>query len=106
MLAIVLLIVVDVATLGVLLLVGMYCLELMLAVLPMPDTTRVEPLSRLRFAVLIPAHNVQAVLGRTLKAVIPTLGPNDRVLVVAENCTDSTAQVARQAHAEVIELHD
>jgi len=106
MLAIVLLIVVDVATLGVLLLVGLYCLELMLAVLPWPETTRVEPLSRLRFAVLIPAHNEQAILGRTLKALIPTLGPNDRVLVVAENCTDSTATVARQAHAEVIELHD
>jgi hypothetical protein len=106
MLAVVLLIVVDVATMGVLLLVGVYCLELMLAVLPWPETTRVEPLSRLRFAVLIPAHNEQAILGRTLKTLMPTLGPNDRVLVVADNCTDSTAAVARQARAEVIERHD
>ena len=106
MLAAVLVIIVDVATLGVLLLVGAYCLELLLAVVPWPETTRVEPLSRLRFAVLIPAHNEQAVLGRTLKTLMPTLGPNDRVLVVADNCTDSTAAVARQARAEVIERHD
>jgi hypothetical protein len=106
MLAVILLIVVDVATLGVLLLVGVYCLEMMLAVLPWPETTRVEPLSRLRFAVLIPAHNEQATLGRTLKALMPTIGPNDRMLVVADNCTDSTALVARQAGAEVIERHD
>jgi hypothetical protein len=77
-----------------------------LSILPWAETTRVEPLTRLRFVVLIPAHNEQLVLGRTLKTLIPTLGGKDRVLVVADNCTDNTALIARQAGAEVIERRE
>jgi hypothetical protein len=91
---------------GIVLLAAIFCLEVLVTLVPWPETTRVEPLSRLSFAVLIPAHNAQTVLGRTLQVLIPTLGPKDRVIVVADNCTDGTLVVARQAGAEVVERRD
>ncbi|MFY8087569.1 MAG: glycosyltransferase family 2 protein [Rubrivivax sp.] len=53
--------------------------------------------------VLIPAHNEAAGISRTLASVMPQLGPRDRVVVVADNCSDDTAQKARQAGAWVTE---
>jgi cellulose synthase/poly-beta-1,6-N-acetylglucosamine synthase-like glycosyltransferase len=55
-----------------------------------------------RIVVLIPAHNEQLTIGRTVQRLIPTLPHNASVLVVADNCTDSTAQVAADAGAKVI----
>ena len=54
-------------------------------------------------AVLVPAHNEQAVIDATLANLLPQLQPTDRLLVVADNCTDDTAQLARRAGAEVVE---
>ncbi|MEN6459143.1 MAG: glycosyltransferase [Thermoguttaceae bacterium] len=61
---------------------------------------------RPRTAVLIPAHDEQAVIGPTLHAIRPTLAEGDRLLVVADNCTDETAALARALGAEVIERTD
>jgi len=55
---------------------------------------------------LVPAHNEELGLGRTLNAVATNLGPNDRVLVVADNCTDRTRDVAIAHGAEVVERFD
>lgn len=60
----------------------------------------------LRLAVLIPAHNESATLPATLAAVMPQLGAGDRALVVADNCTDDTAELARAAGARVLERSD
>jgi len=54
-------------------------------------------------AVLIPAHNEEAGLLATLSSLRPQLSANDRILVVADNCSDQTAEVARQAGVGVIE---
>lgn len=59
-----------------------------------------------RTAVLVPAHDEEAVLGATLRALRPELGPRDRLVVVADNCTDRTAEVAEAEGAEVVERHD
>src|SRR5690606_13343081 len=56
-----------------------------------------------RTAVLMPAHNEEATIGGVLDALVPLLGERDRVLVVADNCTDATATIARAHGAEVIE---
>jgi len=37
----------------------------------------------------------------TIRDVQAQLGPNDRILVVADNCTDDTAAIAQAAVAEV-----
>lgn len=54
-------------------------------------------------AVLMPAHNEAAVITDTLASILPQLQDGDRLLVVADNCDDDTARIAREAGAEVIE---
>ena len=56
--------------------------------------------------IVVPAHDEAAVIGETLQSLAEALGPNMRVLVVADNCTDSTATLARAAGVEVVERHD
>ena len=51
----------------------------------------------LRCTVLIPAHNEEAILGLTLTSLAEQSRPPDRVVVVADNCTDATVEVARSA---------
>jgi cellulose synthase/poly-beta-1,6-N-acetylglucosamine synthase-like glycosyltransferase len=53
--------------------------------------------------VLVPAHNEEASLPGTLRALMAQSRPPDRVIVVADNCTDSTPELAREAGAEVFE---
>lgn len=81
--------------------------ECMVALLPGDDT---EPLDtstpRPRTAVLIPAHNEAAGIAPTVTGLRAQLGPADRLIVIADNCSDDTAAVARAAGAEVIERQD
>jgi cellulose synthase/poly-beta-1,6-N-acetylglucosamine synthase-like glycosyltransferase len=57
-------------------------------------------------AVLVPAHDEEPVIAETLARLSTELGPGDRVVVVADNCTDGTASVARAAGAAVVERND
>ena len=59
-----------------------------------------------RLCVLVPAHDEAAVIVATLGAIRSQLSSGDRLLVVADNCTDDTAAVARHAGAEVVERWD
>jgi cellulose synthase/poly-beta-1,6-N-acetylglucosamine synthase-like glycosyltransferase len=61
---------------------------------------------RRRIAVLVPAHNESAGLRPTLDDIKAQLRAGDRLLVVADNCSDDTAAVAAAAGAEVIGRHD
>jgi cellulose synthase/poly-beta-1,6-N-acetylglucosamine synthase-like glycosyltransferase len=54
-------------------------------------------------AVLIPAHNEAQGISRTLEGLLPYLRSQDTLMVVADNCTDETAAVARTAGATVVE---
>ena len=61
---------------------------------------------RQRLAVVIPAHNESTAVLATLNDVRAQLLPADRLLVVADNCTDDTAVIAAAAGAEVIKRDD
>jgi cellulose synthase/poly-beta-1,6-N-acetylglucosamine synthase-like glycosyltransferase len=61
---------------------------------------------RPRLAILVPSHNEAGGIAETVKALLPELGPHDRLVVVADNCSDDTATHARQAGATMIERHD
>ncbi|SEN47984.1 Glycosyltransferase, catalytic subunit of cellulose synthase and poly-beta-1,6-N-acetylglucosamine synthase [Duganella sp. CF517] len=61
---------------------------------------------RPRIAILVPAHNEQDGVGATIATLLPQLQDGDRVLVVADNCSDDTAGAARAAGAEVRERFD
>ncbi|GGC96376.1 hypothetical protein GCM10011512_24240 [Tersicoccus solisilvae] len=53
--------------------------------------------------VLIPAHNEQATLPGTLASLRQQNRPPDRIIVVADNCTDRTVELARAAGVDVRE---
>jgi 1,2-diacylglycerol 3-beta-glucosyltransferase len=87
---------------------GAHLLALLAAV--MRDGRRPTPHScnSLRLAVVIPAHNEETQIAATLKSIRASRYPvaNLRVLVVADNCLDETAAVARCSGAEVWERWD
>src|SRR4051812_7289868 len=51
--------------------------------------------------VLIPAHDEAASIGATLDSLGQQEPAPDRIIVIADNCTDATASIARQHGAEV-----
>ncbi|QDU56897.1 glycosyltransferase family 2 protein [Aeoliella mucimassa] len=55
-----------------------------------------------RLAVIMPAHNEEAVIERTVSKMLEQLNQGDQLIVVADNCTDRTAKFAFRAGAEVI----
>jgi cellulose synthase/poly-beta-1,6-N-acetylglucosamine synthase-like glycosyltransferase len=57
-------------------------------------------------AVLMPAHDEAVGIAAAITAVRAQLLPGDRLLVVADNCGDDTAQVASAGGAEVSERTD
>jgi cellulose synthase/poly-beta-1,6-N-acetylglucosamine synthase-like glycosyltransferase len=62
--------------------------------------------SRQRIAVLVPAHNESTGLLPTLSDIKAQMNPTDRVVVVADNCSDDTATIAIGAGVEVVERRD
>ena len=76
--------------------------QVLLAMLPVRAAAAL-PGPRPRIAILIPAHDEEAGLLATLSSLQPQLTTADRILVVADNCRDRTADVARRAGADVIE---
>lgn len=56
--------------------------------------------------VVVPAHNEANSIGATLGNINSQLREGDQVLVVADNCTDDTAEVARGFGARVLERVD
>lgn len=58
---------------------------------------------RVRFLVMIPAHNEELVLPQTLAAINADRRDGDHVVVVADRCTDATAEIARDHGAIVLE---
>jgi cellulose synthase/poly-beta-1,6-N-acetylglucosamine synthase-like glycosyltransferase len=52
--------------------------------------------------VVIPAHNEEDVLPETIPGMLSQLRNGDRLLVVADNCSDRTAAVAAELGADVV----
>lgn len=59
-----------------------------------------------KVAVLMPAHNESAGIAHTIRALSPQLDASTQLWVVADNCTDDTAQLAARSGANVIERND
>ena len=56
-----------------------------------------------RITILVPAHDEEATLPKTLGALAEQQRQPDRVIVVADNCSDGTVRVARDFGAETFE---
>ncbi len=70
-----------------------------------PSKTFKKTDERLHFTVLVCARNEENVIAFPVKTALEADYPKDkiRVIVLADNCTDATAQVAKMAGAEVWE---
>jgi cellulose synthase/poly-beta-1,6-N-acetylglucosamine synthase-like glycosyltransferase len=73
---------------------------------PHPDRTTPNEAVRPTLAVLVPAHNEALGIRGTIESIAAQMAPGDRLVVVADNCTDETAQIARDCGAEVVERSD
>jgi cellulose synthase/poly-beta-1,6-N-acetylglucosamine synthase-like glycosyltransferase len=65
----------------------------------LPDEEAARP--PLRLTVLVPAHNEALTISEALASLWGQSRPPDRVLVVADNCSDDTADIARANGADV-----
>jgi cellulose synthase/poly-beta-1,6-N-acetylglucosamine synthase-like glycosyltransferase len=72
----------------------------------LPDRRPRVAAARPACVVLVPAHDEAAGIARTVRSLLAEAAPGDRILVVADNCSDDTAAVARAAGAEVMERND
>lgn len=72
----------------------------------LPGRTRTNTDAVPTVAVLMPAHNEAGVIEQTLAGLRSHLNPSDRLVVVADNCSDDTAAIARQVGATVLERQD
>lgn len=69
-----------------------------------PDDSPEQQGSRLRFAVIVPAHNESLSIERCLQTIHAAATDMDlRILVLADNCSDDTAARAAAAGATVLE---
>jgi len=71
-----------------------------------PRAARRLPQGPRRIAILTPAHNEQGTIGDSVTAIALHLPEGTRHLVIAHNCSDSTADEARAAGADVAALND
>jgi 1,2-diacylglycerol 3-beta-glucosyltransferase len=79
-------------------------LTLLSAALPVPAPSA----RKVRFDVIVPAHNEEPVIAAVVASLKRIDWPADqyRVIVVADNCTDATAQIATAAGAHVMQRVD
>lgn len=84
-----------------------FFLECVVASLPFEaDEPPLPEGPRPRTAILVPAHDEEDGIGPTVASLKAQLGPGDRLIVIADNCSDATAARAREAGAEVLERTD
>lgn len=86
--------------------IGWLALETFFALLPSSKKVTIGQSIRPRCAILIPAHNEATGIAETLVHLRPELQTGDRVIVIADNCSDRTAEVAREQGFEAIERND
>lgn len=83
-----------------------FLIECVAALLPKSFYMYKGKWAQTKVSVLIPAHNEEISIASTLETIIPVLKEQDNLVVVADNCSDKTAQIARSKGATVIERCD
>lgn len=85
-----------------------HLLTLLAAAVWRSDHRPPPPRSDVKLAILVPAHDEEAQIAKALRSIQASDYPssNRRLIVVADNCSDRTADVARAEGAEVWERLD
>ena len=78
-----------------------------LAAIVSPRRTKTPPEPESRFLIVIPAHDERVGIAKTVESCRAQDYPAElfQVLVIADNCSDDTAELAAKAGAEVVERH-
>ena len=86
--------------------ISIFALEAIAAVFGKPKKENTSAQVAPKTAILIPAHNESLVIGNTLQCLMANLKGSEQVVVVADNCSDDTAAIARSFGVTVLERHD
>lgn len=87
-------------------LVAFLALQCLLGSGAQKSTLLPEREGRPHFTVLMPAHDEAGGIAAAVQSILDQLDEGDRLLVVADNCSDDTAHIARSLGADVIERFD
>jgi cellulose synthase/poly-beta-1,6-N-acetylglucosamine synthase-like glycosyltransferase len=82
-----------------------FALEVLVGLRPLRSAARAEA-GDLSAVIIIPAHDEEAVIEPTVRAALAEAGGEIGLLVVADNCADRTADLARSAGAHVLVRDD
>ncbi len=82
------------------------CIAALFPTIRQTENTLDESLLNPKVTILVPAHNEENVIHGTLTNLISTLKPYQDVVAIADNCSDATAEIARNAGVTVIERQD
>lgn len=86
---------------------GAWWTALSLLALPAPRRRAAAQPSQLSTTVVVPAHNEERLISATLQSLFSAnRSEPPEVIVVADNCTDATAELARALGATVLERQD
>ena len=85
-----------------------YILLAVYALISKPEVVPYEGSSFNSFAIVIPAHNEEGTIMGVLKSCAELDYPGDKkeVYVVADNCSDRTVEVVKEAGVACLERHD
>lgn len=83
-----------------------FCLELLAGLSPLRRAAPPPCPPGTRVVVLMPAHDEAKIIEETVRRIVPGLDPGFELLVIADNCSDDTAAIARAAGARVTERSD
>lgn len=86
--------------------VAVLALECAIAVSAVPESIPEVGQVPKDVVILVPAHNEAAGIGVTLASIMAQVADPQQILVVADNCTDNTAAIARRHGVRVLERSD
>ena len=81
-----------------------FAVEVVVGLRPLPRVTQAP--ARFDAVIIVPAHDEEVILAATLERLKEAAQAKARVLLVADNCTDQTAQIGQALGVEVIERFD
>jgi cellulose synthase/poly-beta-1,6-N-acetylglucosamine synthase-like glycosyltransferase len=82
-----------------------FAVELLAGIRPLPSKAMPMP-GATSAVIIVPAHDEEAILSGRLTALRDAARGHARILLVADNCSDSTADIAKNVGVEVIERSD
>ena len=87
---------------------SIYLLIVTFAPILLPKRRKQPPAGKKKFAIIIPAHNEEKVIEKTLRSAFQIRYPRELydVIVVADNCNDNTAKIALSCGAIVFQRVD